>query len=201
MGLEQVQRRKRPLSRATSYPIESQRLGLRAPVYSDYEAWAHLRRDSAAFLKPWEPQWAPGDLSRHGFRQRLKLYQQRMSEGAALPLFVFRRRDGALIGGVTLSNILRGSARSASLGYWVGEAYARRGFMTEAVGCVVEHAFSTLGLHRVQAARLPENEASARLLARLGFQEEGLAREYLEIAGRRRDHIIHARLASDRGLS
>ena len=69
--------------------------------------------------------------------------------------------------------------------------------MTEAVGCVLDYAFDTLKLHRVEAACLPSNEASRRLLQKCGFREEGLARQYLKINGRWCDHVTYGILQSD----
>ena len=110
---------------------------------------------------------------------------------------VFRAEDEALIGGLSLSNMRRGVAQSANLGYWVGAPHARQGYMTEALRTGLGYAFDQLKLHRLEAACLPSNEASRRLLAKLGFTEEGRARAYLRINGRWQDHLIYALLAED----
>jgi len=163
----------------------------------DYAAWAALRQSSRAFLQPWEPTWAEDDLSRPAFRRRIAACQRDIDAGAAFPFFVFRSDDAELVGGVTLSNVRRGVAQMASLGYWVGEPYAQRGYTSAAVKAVTRFAFERLGLHRVEAACLPDNEASARLLLAAGFEEEGFARAYLKIDGGWRDHRLFGLLAPD----
>ncbi len=169
-----------------------ERIFLRAPRVADHENWARLRRESEDFLRPWEPLWLEDELSMAAYRRRLRGYWREMRAGAALPLFIFARDSHELLGGLNLSNIRRGIAQAASLGYWIGKRHARQGYMTEAVRLVTRHAFSELKLHRVEAACIPDNEPSRRLLERCGFIREGLAREYLRINGRWRDHLLYA---------
>ena len=102
------------------------------------------------------------------------------------------------MGAITLDNIRRGPAQSAQVGYWIGPAYARKGLMTEALAAVVQHAFASLDLSRIEAACLPENAASRALLDRTGFRHEGVAEAYLQINGRWRDHVLYANLRDDR---
>ena len=92
----------------------------------------------------------------------------------------------------------RGPAQSASLGYWIGAPFARQGYMREAIGGIVRHAFGPMDLSRIEAACLPENAASRGVLERSGFKYEGVAQAYLQIAGRWRNHVLYANLRSDR---
>jgi ribosomal-protein-alanine N-acetyltransferase len=170
---------------------------LRYPRMGDYTAWASLREQSRAFLTPWEPTWAPDELSRGAFRRRITRYTREIRSDIAYPFFIFRKMDGALVGGCTLSNVRRGVTQSASLGYWVGECFARQGHMTAAVGTMARFVFETLGLHRLEAACIPGNEPSRGLLLKCGFHEEGRARSYLQINGRWQDHILFALLEND----
>jgi ribosomal-protein-alanine N-acetyltransferase len=170
---------------------------LRPPQMSDYPEWAALREASRAFLTPWEPTWPPDDLARGSFRRRIKRYVEDQRCDLAYPFFVFRRNDNTLVGGLTLANVRRGCAQTGSLGYWIGVSHARRGYMTAAVACFVPFAFQTLRLHRVEAACIPANMASMRLLERTGFRREGFAREYLCIDGAWQDHLLFARLKGD----
>ncbi len=170
---------------------------LRAPQPQDYPEWAALREDSRAFLQPWEPQWAADELTRPAYRRRLRRYAREIREDRAYPFFLFRACDGTLLGGATLSNIRRGVAQAASLGYWMGAAHAGKGHMSLAVGALLGFAFGELALHRVEAACLPHNAASQRLLEKAGFCREGYARHYLRIAGQWQDHLLFARLSSD----
>ena len=165
-------------------------VSLRAPRGSDYRAWSELRDRSRAFLQPWEPSWPADDLSRPAFRRRLALYARDRDLGHGHAFFVLRANDGALVGGVNLRNVTRGVAQSGEIGYWVGEPYARRGYISAGVRAVTRFAFNTLGLHRVEAACCTDNSASAHLLAKVGFEQEGMARGYLKINGIWRDHLL-----------
>jgi ribosomal-protein-alanine N-acetyltransferase len=137
-------------------------------------------------------------LSRKAFTNRVYWAQRSVSNGTALPLFLVRRKDDALMGAITLDNIRRGPAQSGALGYWTGEAFARQGYMREAIHAVVHQAFTRLDLSRIEAACLPENAASRGLLEKAGFKYEGVAQSYLQIDGRWRTHVLYAALRSDR---
>lgn len=177
--------------------IETARLYLRAPKLADWEQWAGLRSDSRRFLVPWEPVWARDSLSRNAFKMRLRRYSRDVKEDMGQAFFLFDRETDALIGGITLSNIRRGVAQTGTLGYWVGERYARNGYMFEALSGLLPVLFSAFGLRRVEAACLPENIPSSKLLEKVGFTKEGLAREYLCINGVWHDHSLYAILKSD----
>jgi ribosomal-protein-alanine N-acetyltransferase len=170
---------------------------LRSPQMSDHAEWAALREASREFLTPWEPTWPADDLTRAAFRRRIRRYGEDQRSDLAYPFFIVRKTDNVLVGGLTLANIRRGCAQAASLGYWMGERYARQGYMTVAVRAVLPFAFGTLRLHRVEAACIPANTASIRLLERTGFQREGFARQYLCIDGIWQDHLLFGRLRDD----
>jgi ribosomal-protein-alanine N-acetyltransferase len=170
---------------------------LRYPRVGDFAAWARLRDESRTFLAPWEPAWATDELSKGAFRRRLKRYQREAREDSAYAFFVFRGDDNQLLGGCTLSNVRRGVTQCCALGYWVGERFARQGYMFDAVRALIPFIFRTLGLHRIEAACLPSNEPSRNLLAKIGFRQEGLARRYLQINGEWQDHMLFALLTED----
>ena len=178
--------------------IETERLTLRLPMHSDFRTWSALRRDSEAFLKPWEPTWASDHLSRKAFTNRVYWAQRSVANGTAMPLFIFRRSDDALVGAITLDHIKRGPAQSGITGYWMGAHFARQGYMREAIEAVVHHAFTTLDLSRIEAGCLPENTPSRRLLEHCGYKYEGVAQSYLQINGRWRNHVLYANLRHDR---
>ncbi len=178
--------------------LETERLTLRPPEAADHVPWAMLRRDGEGFLRDWEPSWSADHLTRHAFRNRVAWSRRAIDTGRGLPLFLIRRADTRLIGAITVDNIRRGPSQSATVGYWVGEAFARQGFMTEALEAVVHHAFTVLDLGRIEAACLPENRASRALLERAGFKYEGVAQAYLQINGRWRTHVLYAALRWDR---
>lgn len=177
--------------------LQSGRVMMRLPVLSDYAEWVQLRSVSRSFLEPWEPTWPRDDLTRPAFRQRVRRYNRDMRDDYAYAFFIFCQQSGQLVGGLTLSNVRRGVAQSASVGYWVGLPFAGKGYLTEALTTAVGFAFESLRLHRVEAACLPHNEASRRLLLKVGFSEEGYARQYLKINGRWQDHLLFALLDTD----
>lgn len=179
--------------------VEGEGVELRPPRAADYAEWRELRAVSRAFLQPWEPTWPADDLSRAAYRRRLIAYARDRDAGAAYPFFVFRASDGALTGGITLSNVRRGVAQMGSVGYWCGRPYARHGYTLAAVKAMSEFAFRTLGLHRLEAACIPENAPSRALLSKAGFAEEGFARAYLKINGAWRDHVLFGLTTPFRG--
>lgn len=178
-------------------PIIGERVVLRIPQMQDYVAWAELREASRAFLKPWEPTWPVDDLTRGAYRQRLRRYAEDLRLDHAYPFFIFQREGGHLVGGVTIANVRRGVAQAGSIGYWAGEPYAGKGYMSAAVRALLPAAFDMLRLHRLEAACIPTNGASVRLLERTGFRREGYARAYLCIDGLWQDHLLYAQLRTD----
>jgi ribosomal-protein-alanine N-acetyltransferase len=177
--------------------IRGRRIYLRYPRMADYASWAQLRGDSREFLRPWEPMWSDDELSKAAFRRRLKRYHHDARRDQAYAFLVFRQDDDVLTGGVTLSNVRRGVVQTCAMGYWSGQLFARHGYTFEAVAVMVPFIFETLGLHRIEAACLPENAASRSLLAKAGFREEGLALRYLQINGEWRDHVLFGLLEDE----
>lgn len=178
--------------------IDTERLVLRPPVHGDWRKWSMLREESSTFLKPWEPSWASDHLTRKSFVNRVYWANRSISQGTALPLFLERRGDRRLLGAITLDNIRRGPAQAGTIGYWIGEPFAREGYMREALVALVHHAFEVLDLSRLESACLPENTASRGLLEKCGYKYEGVAQSYLQINGRWRNHVLYANLRGDR---
>lgn len=178
--------------------IETERLTLRPPMHSDFGPWTALRADSRDYLVPWEPTWAADHLSRKSFTNRVYWASRSIASGSAIPLFLIRREDNALVGALTLDNIRRGPAQCGTLGYWTGQPFARHGYMREAIQAMVHHAYEKLDLSRIEAACLPENVASRALLESSGFKYEGVAQSYLQINGRWRTHVLYSSLRIDR---
>lgn len=167
---------------------------LRPPHTGDFTEWAILRETSRSFLVPWEPTWPSDDLTRGAFRRRLKRYAEDQRSDLAYAFLIFRSNDNAMVGGLTIANIRRGVAQAGSVGYWIGAPFARKGYMTAAVRALIPYSFTALRLHRLEAACIPDNAASIRLLEKTGFTREGYARSYLCINGVWQDHLLYARL-------
>jgi len=174
--------------------VEGAGVVLRMPQMTDFEEWAALHEESRDFLTPWEPTWPDDDLTRGAFRRRIKRYAEDLRVDQGYAFLIIRASDGSLVGGLTLANIRRGVAQAGSLGYWMGLPFVRQGHMTAAVRAIVPFAFAGLRLHRVEAACIPSNQGSIKLLEKTGFVREGYAREYLCINGTWQDHLLFARL-------
>ncbi len=177
--------------------LDGERIYLRPPAEPDWRHFAEIRAASRRFLEPWEPTWSADALTRDAFLRRLRRYGTDWRADAAYNFFIFERGNDQLLGGISIANLRRGVAQTGALGYWIGSQYARQGHMTEALSLLLGFCFENLGLHRVEAACLPHNEASRRLLLGAGFRHEGIARNYLRINGKWQDHDLYAVLAED----
>jgi ribosomal-protein-alanine N-acetyltransferase len=175
--------------------LVTDRLVLRPPRTSDVPELRRALRVNAAHLRPWSVAPIAGEdpasltsVSRAVLRQRGE-----WKRGQSFALFLSPREDDArVIGRVTLGGILRGAFQNAYLGYWIDADEQGRGLMTEAVRATTTFAFRAAGLHRVQAAVMPSNKASLRVLEKAGYRREGFAARYLCIAGTWEDHALFA---------
>lgn len=178
--------------------LVGQRVVLRIGDPADWHNWRTLRESSRAFLTPWEPAWPSNALTYTYFCGLLRRYAREWWNGEGYNFLIFAKnqdgQEGALVGGVSLNSIERGIAQMGTLGYWMGQPYAGQGYMGEAAALVCHFGFETLLLHRLQASCLPRNEPSINLLRRLGFEEEGYAKEYLQINSNWEDHILWSQL-------
>jgi len=126
------------------------------------------------------------------FRQRIQADQLQMSARRRVALLIFKQNTGDLVGGISLADIRHGNRRSAVIGYWIGQDYTRQGHTFASIQAMLAFSFDTLNLNRIEAACQPGNIASRNLLIKAGFTREGLARDYLKINGKWRDHEIWA---------
>lgn len=169
------------------------RLRIRRARPGDEAALHRYYLDNASHLAPWEPLRAAGYHSLDAWRQRLLDWEREQAEGRAA-CFIALDERGAMLASCNLSNIIHGAFRACTMGYSVDARQQGRGIMKATCLHAIDLAFGELRLNRIQAAYLPRNTRSAGLLARLGFEKEGLARRYLQIAGRWEDHVITALL-------
>jgi [ribosomal protein S5]-alanine N-acetyltransferase len=155
------------------------RVLLRAPSPADVPALAELARRSRRLHRPWVyPPTTPRAVARW----------LEATGPTRVRLLVCRRADGAVVGVVNVSEIVRAALQSAYLGYYAFRPYAGAGYLTEGLGLVLRHAFRRLKLHRLEANIQPANIASRRLARRIGFRKEGFSPRYLKVGGRWRDH-------------
>jgi ribosomal-protein-alanine N-acetyltransferase len=152
---------------------------------------------AGGFLEPWEPTWRRDELTEGAYRARVIRGKQEYASGQAVPLLLFHRQNMTLLGGITIGYIRRGAAQSCMIGYWMGEPHAGQGHMFAALRLVIPYIFAGLELHRIEAACIPDNARSIRLLEKAGFQREGYLRGYLKINGQWHDHVMFSLLATD----
>lgn len=162
------------------------RVFLRYPARSDAHEYLDLRRASRRFHGRWEPS-PPAGIDPFGMDTFQAVLEHARTETSDRTL-VCDREGGAIVGSFHLSQIFRRAFQSAFLGYWVGEAYARQGYMSAGLPLLLRHAFRRLELHRIEANIRPENGPSIALVQRAGFRLAGVSPRYLKIGGRWRDH-------------
>ena len=171
--------------------LESHGIRLRPISQGDRVAWRRVRTANRAWLARWDAtpptRQAPSPRS---YAAMVRQLRREARAGRQLPFVIEVERR--FVGQVTVSNVVRGSAQFASVGYWIDEAYAGRGIVTRAVAMVIDHCFGEVGLHRVEVAIRPENTSSLRIVEKLGIPEVGYAPRFLHIDGAWRDHRIFA---------
>lgn len=166
---------------ARRHPLAvGRRVLVRRPGQRDEDEFLAMVRTSRRLHRPWI---SPPDTA-----ERFAAFLRRNRRTNRESYLVCRREDGAIVGMINVSEIVRGGFQSAFLGYCGSIDTARQGYMTEGIRLVARDAFSRLGLHRLEANVQPSNEASIALVRRAGFRYEGTARRYLKIGGRWRDH-------------
>lgn len=165
--------------------------------HADLDELVALRRANRGHTDPWEPLRDPSFYERSGQRAELNLDWRAWEMDVGYAFAVVEPRGGAIIGRVALANVVRGAWLNATLGYWISATVARQGHGTRAVRLVLRFAFEIAGLHRVQPAIIPRNEASQRLARAVGFRREGLAVRYLRINGVWEDHDLYAMTAEE----
>jgi [ribosomal protein S5]-alanine N-acetyltransferase len=180
--------------------IVTERLVLRPPHTNDVGEMRRALRSNAAHLRPWSVAPAPGEdpASLASVSRAMLQNRREWKRGATFVLVIATRDDDArVLGRIALGGVLRGAFQNAYLGYWIDEQHQGRGFATEAVSAMTTFAFSAAQLHRVQAAVMPRNSRSIRVLEKAGYRREGFAERYLYIAGRWEDHVLYAITAEE----
>jgi [ribosomal protein S5]-alanine N-acetyltransferase len=173
-------------------------VGLRPHRIRDATAWSEVRTANEAWLAPWEATGLASWVQRHAVSEypaMLRAVRRGIRHGTTLPWVV--TYDGRFCGQLTLGNVVRGAFCSAYAGYWVDGRLAGRGIIPTALALAVDHAFTAVGLHRIEVNIRPENVASRRVVEKLGFREEALHKRYLHIDGEWRDHVGYALTVED----
>jgi ribosomal-protein-alanine N-acetyltransferase len=170
-------------------------VALRELTQDDAAAVARAYTRNREHLAPWEPVRPEAFYTEEWHRDRLPAQLRDSSTGRALHTVL--ESDGEVVGRLNLTDIVRGAFESGHIGYWLDARFTGRGLMTRAIEALAEHARDELGMHRLQAATLPHNQASQAVLTRAGFERIGFAPSYLRIAGEWQDHILFQRILHD----
>ncbi len=177
---------------------ETKRLILKPYTKEDFNPWIDIREKSRTHLQPWEPTWASDILSKESFDKRVLFNTHQWEKDLGYCMLAHRKEDHQIVAGVNLTQIRKTASMSSGiLGYWCGANYLRQGYVYESVIKMIQMAFGQIGIERIQAACMLSNEASMALLKKAGFQEEGIARNYLKIRGAWTDQMIFSLLKSD----
>ena len=166
---------------------------LRTPKMSDFSQWQQVRIKNKNYLTPFEPRWHDIDLTKQSFKQRLKRQKKSMQEKTEFVFFIFLKQQSVqkLVGSISLSNIRYRAAYHVNIGYWMSEENSNKGIMSKSLALLLPFIFEDLKLQRANAACLIHNIASRKLLEKNGFEEEGLAKKYLQIDCQWRDHVLY----------
>lgn len=178
--------------------LETERTIVRTGRPTDVQPVLDYYRTNREHLRPFDPRRPDIFYEERFWRMQLRQNVEDQAADRALRLFIFAAADpDRVIGNIGFSNFVRGVGQYCTLGYSIDAEYEGRGFMSEALGVAIAHAFKVLNLHRVEANYMPHNQRSAALLRRLGFVVEGYSRDYLQINGKWEDHIRTALLNPD----
>ena len=179
------------------FEITGQKIILRPPQYSDWKAWADERKKNKLYLQPWEPLWSINELERSSFVKRVRMFERLSHNDQAYSFLIFTSDNEDFIGEVNISNVQRGIIQSCTIGYWIAKNCEGKGMMSESLELVKEFIFNELKLHRIEAACLPHNMPSLKVLLKNGFIKEGTARKLLKINDKWQDHTVLSFILDD----
>ncbi|WP_375163754.1 GNAT family N-acetyltransferase [Microbacterium sp.] len=169
-------------------------VGLRLVRARDARTLQRELLENRAWLQPWEAT-IPGGVATFDMRVSIRRLLQQYRDGAGYPFVM--ECDGEIAGQLNIWGVSRGSLCSATIGYWVSERFAGRGITPTAVALATDASFEQYGLHRMEICIRPENQASIRVVQKLGFRYEGLRRRFIHIDGDWRDHYAFALTRED----
>ena len=167
---------------------------LKKPMKEDWKEWAELRQRSRKFLQPWEPKWPNNFLTKESFANFISMVDSSLKKRISYNFFIFNKKSKCLMGGISLTNYKSVGYKSITIGYWMGEEYAGKGYMKDSLKVICNYCFVDLDVNRIEAACLPKNLTSKKVLLNVGFEIEGYAKKYLDINGKLEDHLLLAKI-------
>jgi ribosomal-protein-alanine N-acetyltransferase len=170
--------------------LVTRRLVIRTATARDVPALVEYAVGEAREMARFAPRRPASHFTAAHWRKHVRVLEESRRLGRSVVFHLFtKERPARLVGHVGLGNIVRGVFQAAHLGYALRKEFEGRGLMTEALRAIIPYAFGTMRLHRLMANHLPSNRRSAKVLRRFRFRREGIAKDYLLIAGRWRDHV------------
>jgi ribosomal-protein-alanine N-acetyltransferase len=170
--------------------IESERLFLSLPVIDSEAQIVRFYQDNEEHLSPWDPKKPEGFFTESYWKLKVEQAHQEFEDQESLRLNIYHSDSKELIGMCNFTSFERGPFQCCRLGYKISKSYEGKGYMFEALEVAIKYIFDDLNFHRIEANYIPENIRSGNLLKRLGFEENGLAKNYLLIDGKWQDHIL-----------
>lgn len=169
-------------------------VSLRLLRMRDWKRIEALQFEHREWFRPWEATNPEGPMN-FDFRALVRNSLRQLNDEASLPLVI--EYQGQLVGQLTVSNILHGSASTAYIGYWISPTVAGKGITPIAVALATDYMFKVVGLHRIEIDIRPENQASLRVVEKLGFRFEGTKKGFIHINNAWRDHSVFALTADE----
>lgn len=174
--------------------IETERMIIRILDPSQAELMVRYRKENRRFLAEWEPTRSEEFFTEAFWQLQLRMALRYFRDQSHLNFTLLNKLQTEVLGVCNYSNIIRGTFQSCHLGYALGEKHQSNGYMGEAITHTLNFVFDELGLHRVMANYMPRNKRSGELLARMGFNIEGQAEQFLQINGVWEDHVLTSKI-------
>ncbi len=174
--------------------IETQRLLLAIPELGDEVATLEFYKNNENHLAPWDPKKPDDFFMLDYWAKKIQDAKDEFQNKTSVRFNIFLKESGELIGMVNFTTLERGPFQNCRVGYKLGEKFQGFGYMNEALSCGINYMFNELNFHRVEANYIPENIRSSKVLKSLGFEEHGIARNYLMIAGSWQDHVLTSKI-------
>ncbi len=172
--------------------LDSTRIYIRRLEMDDLHPLLDLRVRNREFFQPYEPHTPDSHYTLEGHKEILEKVQRSWENDTGYGFGIYLSSNNQLIGRVNVSNIVRGAWESCTMGYFLDETCNGQGYTTEAVKLAIKFAFGPADLHRVQAAAMPRNKGSIRVLEKVGFRYDGFSEYYLKINGMWEHHNLYS---------
>lgn len=177
--------------------ILTQRCRLRLATLEDAKSIVDFYHRNKEHLSKWDPKIPDGFYTQKYWEQRINSFNEEFLNKESLRLYIFLPGSDELIGNINFTTFERGPFQNCRVGYKIDHEYEGKGLMSESLRAACDYIFRELNFHRIEANYIPSNKKSGKLLKRLGFEENGVAKNYLRIAGGWQDHNLTSLINND----